>query len=346
MLAFYIRIPYISTTPWKHVGDTTFLASNLLDSYGVVNVYLDNVMQAASAVVSTQIDCVVEWCLADNAELSLPTKDRTYLPVQFTSLTGATKALLQSGYAADGIMKSRTSMQTDTRDVQNITGRDYYLSPQVNDFTVGETIKSLRCLAKSFDWVFSTTSKSVSFANHVRFLIMQKTSGILKPLDPIHTPCGKDSIGALFAFRAGGLRIKAVDGASKFFTTTTQCCDAISSQTIYFNETATVNQASLGQIDNQAVRGSGEFYFPFYSRTYNLVNNAVPDGYQTADYYAFFARPVHYATITRSDTSTRMYLAEAGSDDISFGFLLGVPDCIRKDTYSINPTWINPLPVA
>lgn len=341
---FYVRLPFISSTPWKNVPFIEYTSvptpvpseqQELLSTYcGYVAIFVDNELQASSAVVADQINLICEFCAASNLDLGYPMGGRAYLPIFSTATTPTlTKAELQfnpKSFVADGIMKTRTSMQNSTKDIKSITG----LPPRssntfVCDYTTGEEVYSLRALIKRFNWVVQANDNHFSLPNTPYAMPIDYTSGQVATFQQCALV---DIVSALFAFRNGSFRYKCWDDDSNLFVAR---CMPEHARTNIINFTAfslqNLGATAVTEMDAQSVKGAGEFQFPFYSPTYVHINANYIDFVATEpDLYFHFSQPQTLGIVSRSDTSSPAFIAKAAGDDFNLGFLLGVPDCIPE----------------
>lgn len=347
----YIRLPFISPTPWKNTPSarqdgavlTPAEQSELLSNHcGILSIFVDNELQASSAVVSESVELFAEFCAASNLQLGYPYGGHNWVPISrdFPQVSAKPKqGVLQGKFASDGIMKTRTSMQENTFDIQNITG----MSPHppddnINDFTMGETVHSLRALIKRFNWVWKTPTGNdgniVQFSNAVCPKFTNSVANeqeTFKGWKDSYQPALVDVIGSLYAFRTGSFRWKCWDENS----TQISCFmlpehPALISGTIRTYDTFNqMGSTAVWEIDATNVKGAAEFSCPYYHPTYAQINAFYTEYVDTEpDTYFHFTQPQTYPTFVRSDTYSAMCIAKAGGDDINFGFLLGVPYCV------------------
>ena len=359
----YVRVPYVSPTPWKLVtpalsnafGENPYPPRNYdgLGSYaGCVQLFIDNTLQASSAVVSQSIDALVEFCCAENFELGFPMGGNNFTPVSFVvaSQNEPIRASLQSGYTSDGVAKTRSAMQTATSDIKSVTGVQPNPSEtRVDDFTTGETIHSCRALIKRFNWVYQqpTTSQYTTFTPRVTPVLgTGPIAGEITTVQP-YTASLYDVIGSLFAFSVGGIRYKVMNTTSHFVGAFLY--EDIENLGYTSGTSPPTIAANLGntpafELDYSMVKGSFEFVIPYYGSCYARVNTFANSLTQVSnDVYFCFTQPIHNCTIT-TDAQGAAYIAKAGADDASFGFLLGVPDCIPSVVMNQTTGYVNPLP--
>lgn len=350
----YIRLPFISATPWKNIPPSTYTGFTPspsfqlegLSSYsGYVAIFVDNVLQASSAVVSQNIEMVVEFCGASNMDLGFPLGGQNWVPISVTSDAVGNdetiRAEAQSMFAADGIMKTRTNMQENTLDIKNITGMaPRPLNDDITCYTTGEEIYSLRMLMKRFNWVTSLPSgqSSIILTNSVLFMDVSDDATVPGTVNDLRTisngvtlvnDCALvDVVGALYAFRAGGFRWKAWDNNSEQISAYLVPFVPQSAYTSPGSSLNLLNNTSVYEIDSRRVKGSAEFQTPFYHPCYTQINSGYVQLSGEPDLYFHFTQPQFVTVVERSNTSTPMSIAKAAGDDLSYGFLLGVPDCV------------------
>lgn len=233
-------------------------------------------------------------------------------------------------FVADGIMKTRSSMQNTTRDIKSITG----LPPtstddKIPDYTTGEEVYSLRALIKRFNWVLRTSSKQISLPSVPYVQYYTFSTG--QPQRP--QQCALvDSITALYAFRTGGFRYKAWDAGSNLIAARAIPEHASSSIDLYETKASAKNcgATALCEMDAINVKGGAEFQFPFYSPVYTFINSFFRE-FTTSepDLYFHFTQPQTTGILSR-DGDGELFIAKAAGDDFNLGFLLGVPDCLPE----------------
>jgi hypothetical protein len=338
---FYVRLPFISPTPWKNVAYPQNpvpeeQVERLSTFCGYVAIFVDTELQASSAVVANQVNMICEFCAASNLDLGYPIGGRGYVPMFDLSTETVTKAELQfnpMAFVADGIMKTRTSMQNSTRDIKSITGLPARSSnDRVCDYTTGEECYSLRALIKRFNWIYNgEDANHFSLPNTPYAMPIDFTSG--QTFSPLQQCALVDIVAGLFAFRTGGMRYKAWDDRSTLFTARAIPEHPTTTIAAYSTITNIRNFGATGITENdvQMVKGSGEFQFPFYSNVYVHINAFYTEYVmEEPDLYFHFTQPQTFGLLCRSDTATPVYIAKAAGDDFNLGFLLGVPDCIPE----------------
>lgn len=348
----YIRLPFISATPWKNIPPSTYTgftpspANQLegLSSYsGFVAIFIDNVLQASSAVVSQSVEMVVEFCGASNLDLGFPLGGQNWVP--YTTTQVATDETIfaenQGMFAADGIMKTRTNMQENTLDIKNITGMaPRPLQDDITCYTTGEEVYSLRMLMKRFNWVTSVPAgvSTVFLPNTVLFMDNTDDPNVAGTVNDLRTitngttlvnDCALvDVVGAMFAFRAGGFRWKVWDNNSEQISAYLVPANTLNAYVPVGSEYNLISNTSTFEIDSKRVKGSAEFGTPFYHPCYTQINSAYARLSGEPDLYFHFTQPQFATVVNRSNTATPMTIAKSAGDDLSFGFLLGVPDCL------------------
>lgn len=343
----YIRLPFISATPWKNIPPATYNGFMPAPSYqqeglstysGLVGVFVDNILQASSAVVSQQIEMIVEFCGASNMDLGFPLGGQNWVP--FNTTTVAIQAEAQSMFAADGILKTRTNMQENTLDIKNITGMaPRPLSDDITVYTTGEEIYSLRMLMKRFNWITQVPSgqSQIFLPNTVYFMDVTDDPSVAGQVNDIRTNAALnlvndcalvDVVGALFAFRAGGYRYKVWDNNSEQISAFLAPYEAIATYNVPNSSVLTLNNTSAYEIDAKRVKGSAEFQIPYYHPCYTQINSSYASLGGEPDLYFHFTQPQFVTVVDRSNTSAPFNVAKAAGDDLNFGFLLGVPDCL------------------
>lgn len=350
----YIRLPFISATPWKNIPPSTyngympppvFQTEGLSTYSGYVAIFVDNVLQASSAVVSQEVEMIVEFCAASNLDLGFPLGGQNWVPFNTTRISGENSETImaesQSMFAADGIMKTRTNMQENTLDIKNITGMaPRPLQDDITCYTTGEEVYSLRMLMKRFNWVTSLANgqNSIVLPNTVLFMDVTDDPDTAGTINDLRTMSGGttfvndcalvDVVGAMYAFRAGSFRWKAWDNNSEQISA---FLVPYGTQNVYNLPDADLNfisNTSVFEIDSKRVKGSAEFATPFYHPCYTQINSGFSVLQNEPDLYFHFTQPQFVTVVYRSNTSTPMTIAKAAGDDLSFGFLLGVPDCL------------------
>lgn len=353
---FYVRVPFVSSTPWKYVlpsdaawygGDNTtqtlyplYKYDSLSTHSGSIALFIDNTLRASS-VVTPNINCIVEMCAADNFELAAPMEGRNFSPVHGTNET-TISAQAQSNFAVDGTLKPHSRMQLDTSDIHLITDTPPNYNNNEPPFTVGEQCNSIRMLIKRFNWVFRGITSNLVLPNEVVPLKTEigtdETTGESIYEGPFSFECSLyDIFGSLYAFRTGGVRYKAIDISSEYMTA---IMTSVNSTQQYTGVDTFTDFAALQGIGNTApavldarfVKGSFEVTIPYYHLGYNKTNSfstntqfssSTPIGHHYAD-------SSNLVGLTRSNTSVNVFLAKSAADDSNFGFLLGVPDCIPQ----------------
>lgn len=360
---FYVRLPFISSTPWKNVPFDTQVSPNvpgeqleLLSTYcGYVAVFLDTELQASSAVVSNSVNMITEFCAADNFQFAYPMGGRSYIPIANTTpeistpqeptMIEAEAQFNAKAFVADGIMKTRSSMQNSTKDIKSITG----LSPtstddKIPDYTTGEEVYSLRALIKRFNWILKTPSKLISLPSVPYIQYYTFTTG--QP-NQVQQCALVDSISALYAFRTGGFRYKAWDSSSNLITARAIPEHATSYVRDFTTIASAKNCGATGLCDMDAivVKGGAEFQFPFYSPVYTFVNSFFREFVtQEPDLYFHFTQPQTTGLLSR-DGGGEVFIAKAAGDDYNLGFLLGVPDCLPEQL-TLQISGESPVPTA
>lgn len=344
----YIRFPFISPTPWKNIpmpvqnGSTAVPAeqSELLSLYsGYVRIFIDNELQASSTVVSDSIEMITEICGASNVHLGYPYGGKNWVPI---ARDYPHQGTLQGKFTSDGIMKTRTSMQENTFDMQNITGMPPHPAiDNINDYTTGETVESLRALIKRFNWVLKTpTGNNGNFIKLSNAVCPKFTNSNTEETSPFYgwrndyQPALVDVIGSLYAFRTGGFRWKCWDSDSSQIS----CFmlpehAALSASTIRsLGSFDQIGNTAVWEIDSTNVKGAAEFICPFYHPTYTQINAFYTAFTDTEpDTYFHFTQPQTYPIFVRSRTDNAMSIAKAAGDDFNLGFLLGVPFCVPSN---------------
>ena len=346
----YIRLPFISSTPWKNIPPSTYNGYTPIPTYqqaglstysGYVAVFVDNVLQASSAVVSQTVEMVVEFCAASNLDLGFPLGGQNWVPYVQSNPTATIRAEAQSMFAADGIMKTRTNMQEDTLDIKNITGMaPRPLQDDITCYTTGEEIYSLRMLMKRFNWVskLPTGQASITLPNSVIFMNVTNDPDLEGTVNDIRTISGGitifndcalvDVVGAMYAFRAGGFRWKVLDNNSEEISAKLVPYNILNNYTLPGSTYNVISNTSTFELDSRRVKGSAEFQVPFYHPCYTQINSGYTEIDGEPDLYFHFTQPQFVTSLNRSNTTTSMAIAKAAGDDLSFGFLLGVPNCL------------------
>nr|ABC25489.1 capsid polyprotein [Homalodisca coagulata virus 1] len=351
----YVRLPFISATPWKLVPPSTYTGytpppvnqQEGLSTYsGYVAVFVDNILQASSAVVSQSIEMVSEFCAASNLDMGFPHGGQNWIPISTVLNPGdPIQADVQSAFAADGILKTRTNMQENTLDIKNITGmapRPLY--DNITSYTTGEEVYSLRMLMKRFNWIASVPSGQASIALPNTVKTIDAAAPVSNPNQIVDIRTGPpyanntvsdcalvDVVGALFAFRAGGFRWKAWDSGSELISAYLVPFGPYNTYGIPPSTfTNLISNTSVYELDSRQVKGSAEFATPFYHPCYTQVNSNF--SYFTEggepDLYFHFTQPQTVTVVSRSNPGSEMNIAKSAGDDLNFGFLLGVPDCL------------------
>lgn len=343
---FYVRIPFVSSTPWKNVlpSDAAY-GTNTTDTVlpphkyeglsthcGCVALFIDNTLRA-SQVVPQSINVILEIAGSDNFELAAPMEGRNFVP--FHDLSTPVSAESQMMFTTDGTLKPRSDMQVNTADVKMITETEPDRSNEEIKYTVGEDIQSLRQLIKRSNFIMGTSSQVVCLPNEVVPAIntSDNTGGGHRTISGTFpfSPSLYDIVGALYCFRTGGVRYKLFDTQSQYITALMSSVNTTQSYTL---STETQNQG-IGNtaplaIDCRLVRGSFEVNIPYYHLGYNKTNSFSTDDQFNSE----LPRGHHYADstnlvlVTRANGSSLMHIAKSAADDTNFGFLLGVPRCV------------------
>lgn len=346
---YYIRIPYISPTPWKLVrpSDNNVFGqglyppesyTGLADHCGSVALFVDNALQASSAVVSQTVNAIVEYNCADNFNLGFPIGGSNFVPFSYVGpsteeITARNQVL---SFAKDGIFKTRSSMQTGTHDIKLITGHPpNHDNGRMADYTTGETIHSVLGLMKRFNWVLQTADKFIYFTPRVQPLL---ATGVQEEPESISTlsdfnASNYDIFGAMYAFRTGGVRYKIWDGSYNDIIN----ASLVEDREVYEYQTSNTVNAVVARTGSTRVveqdvnylKGSLEINIPYYGISYNQINSFVNTISQVNnDIYYQLTQPIQNVHIARTNNDTRMNMAKAAAEDTRFGYLLGVPNCI------------------
>lgn len=365
---FYVRVPFVSPTPWKSVLGSTYAMNDIVTPYpgvdaneahcGMVGLFIDNTLQASSAVVAQSVDCLVEFCCAQNFDLSAPTGGMNFLPVAYdpskyvtpmeASFPASFKVELQSGFTAEGVAKTRSATQCNTEDIESLTGAPMSdKDDKVTNYTVGEQIFSLRALIKRFNFVYkSDVNEIFNFTPRVQPL--QPIDYVTDQLVSFYngTPSLYDVVGSIFAFHTGGIRYK-VHGILQ---------DIVMAETYtgyptfrYISGEDNDYTAQIGSnvalaLDCSRVKGSFEFQVPYYSRAYNRVNTFATTAVDVNDLVAWELTQSETRIRVSPNNATTLCLSKAAAEDSTFGFILGVPDCISAYAYKHSTSYFNPIP--
>lgn len=347
----YIELPFISPTPWKNVPpaarDTQTLVPpsqvELLSTFcGYVVIFIDNELQASSAVVSQTVNMITEFCASNSLHLGAPIGGRNWVPFSTLPASSNLRVELQANhFASDGVLKTRTSMQESTLDIQDIRGlRSQPPNDTINSYTTGDSCMSLRSLIKRFNWTHRLTGNQIMIPNQPIPIFYDTTSGrIIQGARTTYVqPTLFDIMSSLYAFRSGSIRFKAYDETSN------QLSCYLHTDHLYqrpvniggFTNTTITSNTHVWEIDNAAVKGSGEFTVPYYHNAYAQVNAFYHQFIDTEpDTYFHFTQPQFAPVIVRSSTSSPLHIAKAAGEDYTLGFLLGVPFCAPSSVTAI-----------
>jgi len=233
-------------------------------------------------------------------------------------------------------------MQENTFDMQNITGMPPHPAiDNINDFTTGETVESLRALIKRFNWVIKSPSGNdgniFQMSNAVCPKFTNSTTEVTSTFagwKDAYQPALVDVIGSLYAFRAGSFRWKCWDSDSSQVS----CFmmpehPSLISGTVRLNKSFNqIGNTAVWEIDATDVKGAAEFICPYYHPTYTQINAFYTEFVDTEpDTYFHFTQPQTYPTFVRSRVDNAVSIAKAAGDDFNLGFLLGVPYCVPSN---------------
>jgi hypothetical protein len=331
-------IPYISPQPWK---STNFeLDPGLEPNWtqcgdavtGCVVVRAITPLICSNAIVANNIECLVEVRGGEDYEVQAPVKN-TYLPFR---LVGAI-AQQQSGrvYALPGTQETRTSAIEGFLP-PSISGSDKdIMRPSTAAFCAGEKFTDFNSLTRRFSFVERIIVPSQDYllrqgCYYVRSpaLLRQdwKTDGSA-PLDAFRTstdfaPSPLTFVSSMYAFYRGSYRVK---------TYTPNAPDLVSGRvvdisTYGFNlegKTSLLNYMAPKGYEQPSVKRFAEFQIPYYSPTVVTVP------WPTVASSSGYTQPtVGLLLSNASDEDQTVFIAVAGSDDMSFHAFMGVPCCL------------------
>jgi hypothetical protein len=343
---FKITIPWVSTTQWKKI----------IESTGVLTVQVLNPLVAVDAV-ETDVDILVEACAGPDFQLALPNSEPSQLPIVTTDV-GSSFASKKSStsFVLTKVKKNRYQAQSAFGDiwtaqveggmvVENthtstiMTSDAPIASSDLNsaglsaaEFCIGEAVTSLRQLIKRFSMWHGTGANSAS--------VFYRPGQMMVPYIQTGSPIVQGGFhadwfqifGSLFAYRRGSSRLKF--GYAPGSNQANNDCTIVpyllydSSGTNTNGYTSRGLQGACAQhaYFRDAATGGAEIELPHYGRTHMYCN------------FADLATPVSGDSIYRdlnsvyirgssnfnAATKNGVRCERAAGDDCSFGFFVGV----------------------
>ncbi|AAF00473.1 capsid protein precursor, partial [Triatoma virus] len=353
-------VPFTSLTPYKVCADVFNSANrpkynyeprdfkvydNTTDQFftGTLCVSALTPLVSSSAVVSSTIDVLVEVKASDDFEVAVPNTP-LWLPVdsltERPSLDGV--PIAQVGFASAGTRDIRSSYVEGKFIPQDITGmsRNHELDEQPSQECIGERILSFSELIKRNSWRYVSDEKSLIYPAYA----FDNPAAMYTAADklPVWTltprsgfPTLLTSIGAMYAFYRGGIRLKIVPGVADqpkplvevaLFTMQDQ------GYIIKANDYST-DFCSSNIYENFVTKGIAEVQTPYYSRVNTSVVSA-PVLYNAGNISPLMPNVMYKIT----SNSSNILLGHSAADDFRFGFLLGAPLAISATALRDNFT--------
>lgn len=375
-----VSIPFVSLTPYKH-NRTMLLRSNgtrdhagfpKSENYtqtndywftGTIVVSAITPLVSSNAVVSHEIDCIVEVKAGEDFEVAVPIEplwfavddyNRIDPPPSLTnaaSLPEQTKTVnAQSGFASAGTQDIRSSYIEGKFTPQDITGIPSNHSKSTKDVSecIGEKVSSFSELIKRTTWT-ALCDGSFTFSPYKFELPTVDVTTSYPDPDTYSRKISYTSgnkyytsmiaaIARMYAFYRGGIRYKFILNKVKEGQPLCEVSTfARALQNGDFIESKGQNYLSYPAMYEQSnVKNVVEAEFPYYSRVNtSVVNTKVLNNNISAITPDYMVRV--------ASNATNILVGNSASDDFRLGFFLGAPFAFPNPTSGLqNTTFVRP----
>jgi hypothetical protein len=336
---FVIRVPFVSSSPWKN-SLTAAVTTNA--ATGNILVYVVDPL-VAPANVPTSISIVVEIAGGPDMQFACPVSNVPHTPIyNVTPQMGD----MDMGRVNECSLFEGSITQGEPNDVSGLE----------QAICIGENVSSFRYMMKlthTMPHVSAVNVLTGEYTNVIPFGIVSVWNQVA-PVIPRTSADLYSEMASIFCYSRGGVRLKFIDptlasNAADYpaFTYLVNIANSTSSNVIEFNQTTDINSSNLASaftatpiaFHHLQANLAGEVMVPQYHRFHSRVNsehiinntNTYNVGSRTSlgsKYGVCHKLPAGSVALTLP--------ARGGADDCNFGCFISIPP-MSLSVFSLNP---------